>query len=220
MMTENRVFADESGVACTYRYALYLPDGYAKGKKYPIVFFLHGAGERGDDVKLVRVHGPFKHIDKGEKFDFICVAPQCPANSFWTNEVQTLNLFVDRICEALGADTERIYLTGLSMGGYGTWALALAHPEKFAAILPVCGMGMPWAASALKNMPVWAFHGCDDPVVPATGSIDMVNAVNKAGGKAKLTLYDGIGHDSWSITYQNREVYDWLLAQRRRPSEA
>ncbi len=219
-MTENRVFADGSGVPCTYRYALYLPEGYSKEKRYPIVFFLHGAGERGDDVELVKVHGPFKRIAMGETFDFICVAPQCPADSFWSYEVQTLNLFVSRICEELNADADRVYLTGLSMGGYGTWALALAHPEKFAAILPVCGVGMPWAAGALKNVPVWAFHGCDDPVVPVTGSIDMVNAVNQAGGEAKLTVYNGVGHDSWSKTYRNQEVYGWMLAQRRKPSQA
>ena len=101
------------------------------------------------------------------------------------------------------------------MGGYGTWAMAIAHPEKYAAIAPVCGEGMPWASETLKHLPTWAFHGSDDTCVPVSGSINMVNAILRAGGDAKLTVYAGVGHDSWTETYENPAFYTWMLAQHR-----
>ena len=200
---------------CRYGYEVYLPEGYQQDQQYPIVFFLHGAGERGDQLDLLHVHGPLKRVLQGEHFDFICVAPQCPAGSYWTYEVQTLTGFVDEICRKYHADPDRVYLTGLSMGGYGTWAMAIAHPENYAAIAPVCGEGMPWASETLKHLPTWAFHGSDDTCVPVSGSINMVNAILRAGGDAKLTVYAGVGHDSWTETYENPAFYTWMLAQHR-----
>lgn len=214
-MVEKKVFQLPNSVAGGYNYLLSLPEGYTKEKQYPIVFFLHGAGERGDNHDLLYVHGPFKKIARGEAFDCICVAPQCPEGSYWTTETQTLKIFVDAICEEYNVDRTRIYLTGISMGGFGTWTMAVRYPEFFAAIVPICGGGMPWAGGALKELPIWAFHGDADGVVKPENSIDMVNAVNAAGGAAKLTLYPGVGHDSWTETYDNPAVWQWLFDQKK-----
>jgi predicted peptidase len=113
-------------------------------------------------------------------------------------------------------DKDRVYLTGLSMGGYGTWALAAAHPEKFAAIAPICGGGNPAEAAKLARLPIWVFHGAKDPTVPIERSKEMVEAIKAAGGDAKFTIYPEAGHDSWTETYNNPELYQWLLAQKRK----
>ncbi len=113
-------------------------------------------------------------------------------------------------------DTERIYLTGLSMGGYGTWALAAKYPERFAAIVPICGGGKRFMARSLKDIPVWAFHGAKDNVVPLKESVKMVNAVKALGGNARLTVYPDAGHDSWTETYRNKELYSWFLGHRKK----
>ncbi len=215
-MVEKKVYQLQTGVAGGYNYLLHLPEGYTKEKQYPIVFFLHGAGERGNDHDLLCVHGPFKKIARGETFDAICVAPQCPEGSYWTTETQLLKSFIDAICTEWNADMTRVYLTGISMGGFGTWIMAIRYPEFFAAIVPICGGGMPWAGSAIKDLPIWAFHGDADGVVKPENSIDMVNAVNAAGGAAKLTLSPGVGHDSWTETYDNPEVWQWLLEQKKK----
>ncbi len=199
-----------------FKYSLYLPDGYTEDAKLPIVFFLHGAGEREPNPNGPYVHGPLKLARSGMSFPFICVAPQCPAGTYWSVDVRSLAAFIDDMTEKLGADENRVYLTGLSMGGFGTWHLAQTYPGRFAAIAPVCGAGFEWAADTLKNVPIWAFHGDADSVVPVSGSINMVNAIKKAGGNAKLTVYPGIDHDSWTKTYENPELYDWLLSHKRK----
>ena len=121
----------------------------------------------------------------------------------------------DAVARAERIDRDRIYLTGLSMGGFGTWALALRHPERYAAILPVCGGGERQLARRLREMPIWAFHGDADQVVPVERSQEMIDAIKKLGGPPRFTAYPGVGHDSWTATYDNPEVYEWLLAQRR-----
>ena len=214
-MLNNGIYSNSTGVIRDYKYALYLPDGYSKDAKLPILFFLHGLGEREPHPEGPYVHGPLKLAKNVQSFPFICIAPQCPSDTFWPAEIQTLGLFVDRMTEELGADKSRVYLTGLSMGGFGTWYLAVAYPDKFAAIAPICGAGFEWGAFVLKNVPVWAFHGEEDSVVAVTNSINMVNAVNAAGGNAKITIYPGVGHDSWTKTYENPELYQWMLAQKR-----
>ena len=198
-MLENNEFKGQI-VGFSYPYAVYLPENYIKEAHFPIVFFLHGAGERQPCPDGVYVHGPLRLAKNGRHFPFICVAPQCPENSFWSSEIQTLTVFIDEMIDKFGADKDRVYLTGLSMGGYGTWHLAETHPDRFAAIVPICGSGIEWAASALKNVPVWAFHGDADSTVPVTGSNKMVDAVNASGGNARLTVYPGVGHDSWTRT--------------------
>ena len=127
-----------------------------------------------------------------------------------------LNALLDRMIDVYNVDQERIYITGLSMGGYGTWALAEKIPDRLAAIAPICGGGHPEKVDNLKNLPIWVFHGSDDMVVPMEESQKMVDALKKAGGKVKFTVYSGIGHDSWTETYSNDQLYEWLLAQKRR----
>jgi predicted peptidase len=122
---------------------------------------------------------------------------------------------LDDIVSRYNVDTERIYLTGLSMGGYGTWTLAAAYPQRFAAIAPICGGGERYMADKFKNVPVWAFHGAKDNVVPPVKSEEMVNAINARGGNARLTVYPDAAHDSWTATYDNPELYDWFLKHRK-----
>jgi predicted peptidase len=205
----------EKGDAATGRnYLLFLPDGYNEQKSWPMILFLHGAGERGDDLELVKKHGPPKIVEEKKDFPFIVVSLQCPGGSSWTKENEFLKELLDDIEARYKVDKERIYLTGLSMGGFGTWSLACAYPERFAAIVPICGGGEPSEASKIKDMPVWAFHGVKDKVVSVEKSREMVNAVNSVGGNAKLTVYPEAGHDSWTQTYDNPKLYDWFLEHR------
>ena len=180
----------------------------------PIIFQLHGAGERGngkDDLWKVEVHGLSKIMTEDKNYRCILVEPQCKENSFWVAHIQEINSFIDKVCEYFKADLKRIYLTGLSMGGFGTWYTAMAFPHKFAAIVPICGGGMPWNAGVL-TMPVWAFHGMDDDLVLPSNTIDMVNALKKAGRNVKMSLFEGVGHGVWVNAY-NDELVNWLLSK-------
>lgn len=200
-------------VECNY--LLSLPVGYGeKDQSWPLLMFLHGAGERGDNLELVKKHGPPKRIEQGKDYPFIVVSPQCPAGQWWTEKTDTLLALLDEIESKYAVDPERVYLTGLSMGGFGTWTLACRHPERFAAITPICGGGEWYLADRLRNVPVWAFHGAKDSVVPLDLSEKMVQGVQRAGGNAKLTVYPEANHDSWTATYDNPELYDWLLSHR------
>ena len=194
-------------------YWIYLPQDYEKQEKVPLLLFLHGAGERGNDLNKVKVHGPPKLIEAGKKFPFIVVSPQCPDGRWWaTHELVAL---IDNLESKYKIDPDRIYVTGLSMGGFGTWALADRIPNRLAAIAPVCGGGNTVTARSLAKLPTWVFHGAKDTVVPLTLSQDMVDAIKKHGGEPKLTIYPEAGHDSWTETYNNPEFYEWLLAQKR-----
>ncbi len=199
-------------------YLLYLPADYEVGNKnYPLILFLHGAGERGDDLELVKMHGIPKIVEQQKDFPFIAISPQCPADRWWVDAwlLEALNGLLDEIIQNYRVDPNRVYLTGLSMGGFGTWALAMAHPERFAAIAPICGGGMPWMAYRIKDVPVWAFHGAQDPVVPLQRTEEMVDALKRLNGTVKLTVYPDAGHDSWTQTYSNPELYQWFLAHRK-----
>ncbi|HNQ74898.1 MAG TPA: prolyl oligopeptidase family serine peptidase [Verrucomicrobiota bacterium] len=208
----------------TWQYLQYLPPGYdpAGSKKWPLMLFLHGAGERGSDVHRVAIHGPLHHVQQGQHFPFIIVAPLCPANQLWKNE--PLLALLDHLVATHRVDEKRIYLTGLSMGGYGTWNLGIAHPERFAAIAPICGganmidvmLGTWDKKSALQQLPIWAFHGAEDEVVPVTESERVVNALKKGGVKnIRLTIYPQTKHDSWKPAYADPGFYEWLLKQSR-----
>ncbi len=198
------------------RYLLYLPAGYKEGKKkWPVIVFLHGAGERGDNLQLVKKHGPPKLIEKGKEFPFIIVSPQCPNDVWWPEQVDTLSGLLDDIEKKYRVDKDRIYLTGLSMGGFGSWSWSCAQPKRFAAIAPICGGGERYLAERLKDVPVWVFHGAKDNVVPLRRSEEMVEALKKAGGEVNLTVYPEAGHDSWTATYDNPELYDWFLKHSR-----
>jgi len=195
-------------------YLLHLPEDYDKNneRKWPLLLFLHGAGERGDDIQKVKTHGIPKIAENDLSLPFIAVSPQCPEDSFWSSEQEALLALLDEITANFNVDVKRIYLTGLSMGGYGTWHLASSHPEKFAAIAPICGGGNPNRVQALVHTPVWAFHGAKDNVVRLEESERMVNALKERGGNAKLTVYPEADHDSWTETYDNPELYSWLLS--------
>lgn len=201
------------------KYWLYLPKGYADdtAKKWPLMLFLHGAGERGDDLEKVKKHGPPKLIAAGMELPFIVVAPQCPTDAWWesTGQVIALIALLDEIQAAHRVDLDRVYCTGISMGGYGTWRLACEFPDRFAAVAPICGGGRPFLARAMKDLPAWVFHGAKDPVVPLSESEKMVEALKRAGGTVEFTVYPEALHDSWTETYDNPAVFDWLLKHRR-----
>ncbi|PAW63718.1 MAG: hypothetical protein B9S36_04205 [Verrucomicrobiia bacterium Tous-C2TDCM] len=194
-------------------YLLTLPEGYEADpeKRWPLVVFLHGAGERGDQLADVAKHGPPKLVAGGRKFPFILASPQCPKDEWWT-EQPILDL-IDSLEESHRVDASRIYLTGLSMGGYGTWHFATLAPHRFAAIAPVCGGGIPYKMRLIPHLPVWAFHGGKDSVVVPDESIRLVEALRKSGNQGvNLTIYPEAGHDSWTEAYSNPLLYDWFLS--------
>ncbi len=209
----------------TVRFLLYLPEGYHDNResKWPLMLFLHGAGERGDDINRVKVHGPPKLIEKGQNFPFIIVSPQCPKNQRWDEAM--LTILLDHVCEEYCVDNSRLYLTGLSMGGYGSWSLGMVLCDRLAAIAPVCGGGSfidVYNASgargkSLRSLGVWAFHGAKDTVVPISESEKMVEALRKFGHPApRLTVYPDKRHDSWTKTYDNPELYQWFQKFQRK----
>lgn len=205
-------------------YLLFLPAGYGAdaAKRWPLILFLHGAGERGTDVWLVAKHGPPKIDTTTANFPFIVVSPQCPPGQNWSDDL-LLALLTD-IESKYAVDTHRVYLTGLSMGGFGAWSLGVSHPDRFAAIAPLCGGGdfikVYLAAerhkAALTSLGVWAFHGAKDPVVPLEESQRMVNYLKKVGvTDVKLTVYPEAEHDCWTQTYANPELFSWFLQHSR-----
>ncbi|MFI4875136.1 MAG: prolyl oligopeptidase family serine peptidase [Blastopirellula sp. JB062] len=202
-------------------YLLYLPADYqADGAAKPLLLFLHGAGERGNDLELVKKHGPPK-LAVVKSLPFIVVSPQCPTDQWWNagENLEALSQLLNAIQAQYAVDPKQIYCTGLSMGGYGVLSLVAKHPYKFAAAISICGGGDPAQADRFQSTPLWAFHGDADEVVPLKRSEEMIAAVQDAGGDAKLTIYPGVKHDSWSATYDNPEVYDWLLSHVLRQTE-
>ncbi|MBQ4528708.1 MAG: prolyl oligopeptidase family serine peptidase [Clostridia bacterium] len=181
----------------------------------PLIIQLHGAGERGsgkDDLDKVDVHGFSAYLKEAEH-NCIVAMPQCPENSFWAARVESIIGFIGQLIKEYNVDEDRVYLTGLSMGGYGTWFTAMARPDLFAAIAPVCGGGMAWNACVL-NMPVWAFHGADDNVVSPVQSDEMVEKLKLSNSDVTYTRLDGVGHFVWKHTY-NKELMEWLLSKKR-----
>jgi len=209
-------FEREITITVRLNYLLYLPAGYDADKKpWPLLVFLHGSGERGSDLENVKIHGPPKLIAEGKQFPFIVVSPQAPRRRW---DPVTLNALLDDVIAKYRVDKDRIYLTGLSMGGAGTWTLAGAYPDRFAAIVPICGGGDPADAPKLKDIPVWVFHGAKDEAVPLSRSEEMVKALREAGAKTvEFTVYPEAGHDSWSEAYADPKLYEWLLKQHRGP---
>jgi predicted esterase len=196
------------------KYLQYIPEGYDSDhtRRWPLLVFLHGAGERGNDLKLVKIHGPPKLIDAGKKFPFIVVSPQLALDEWWSPDMVVW--LVKNMLRTLRLDPDRVYLTGFSMGGYGTWETAAKYPELFAAIAPICGRGDPSTAWKLRHTPTWIFHGAKDPVVPVKHSDDMNKAL-KQYGNVRYTVYPNEEHNSWTETYNNEELYRWLLSHVR-----
>jgi predicted peptidase len=199
-------------------YLIYLPKDYEQKEAWPVLLFLHGIGERGDNLDLVKKHGPPKLIAAGKQFPFIVVSPQCPNGHWW--ETAVLTTLLDEIAKKHKVDQDRIYLTGLSMGGFGTWALAAYQPNRFAAIVPICGGGDPASAKRIAHIPAWVFHGGKDRTVPIENSKKMGGALKRAGGDPKFTIYPEAGHDSWTQAYNTPELYEWLLQQKRTTKKA
>jgi predicted peptidase len=198
------------------KYWLFLPANYVTKEAWPLMLFLHGAGERGDDIELVKQWGPPKRVIENPEFPFILISPQCQSGKRWNPDyLPTLAHLVDELAGKLRVDKERMYVTGLSMGGRGTWGMITKYPKLFAAAAPICGGGNPELAPRVKNIPIWAFHGDADRTVPLAENQEMVEAVNQSGGEAKLTIYPGVGHNSWSETYANPKLYEWLLSHTR-----
>ena len=206
----------QSEVFQNFGYVRYLPKDYDESKKYPLVFFLHGAGERGDDLDVASRHGFMKHVrEEGREYPFIFVAPQCPAGKYWGCYTESLLAFLEYICESLPVDRERVYLTGLSMGGTGSFMLAMAAPERFAAVAPVCGSGIYWFGEALSNVPVMMYHGDLDETVPIEESVEMLRAIHKRGGRAELRICYGVKHNAWEIAYNGDELVNWFLSHKK-----
>jgi predicted peptidase len=228
---EALVFKGEGDAKLNYR--LLKPLGYDAKKKYPLVLFLHGAGERGDDNKaqLKHVAPTYAAKENREKFPCFVLAPQCPSGQKWadvnwgakthdlpekpaTPMALTLQL-IEQLKKQYSIDADRLYITGLSMGGYGTWDAVARHPEMFAAAVPMCGGGDENTAAKIAKLPIWNFHGDKDGAVPVARSRNMIEALKKAGGNPKYTEYPGVGHDCWTPAMKEADLLPWLFAQKR-----
>jgi predicted peptidase len=201
-----------------YSFQLHVPPGALKKgtPRQPLMIFLHGSGERGSNLDQVKVHGPPKVAARDPSFPFLLVSPQLSAEQDW--DVAKLNTLLAWALKTLPADPDRVILTGLSRGGHATWRWSAAEPWRFAAVAPVAGRGDPATACALKDMPVWAFHGDRDDVVTPEGSFAMARAIRSCGGSPRLTIYPDLGHNSWDPAYDDPALYLWMLQKRRQPT--
>ncbi len=204
-------------------YLLFLPDGYGDDpqQRWPLILFLHGSGERGDNVEQVKAHGLPKILEHRSDVPAIVVSPQCPRESAWVVHIEELDALLDEVTTRYAVDPDRLYLTGLSMGGFGAWLYAALYPERFAALVPICGGGVRYAGfpekvCVLKDLPTWVFHGAQDEVVPLSESQLLVDRLKECGGNVRLTVYPDTGHDSWTPAYDEQELYEWLFKQTRR----
>lgn len=219
---EPRAFSTTVATTTTYNHLIFLPREYADGtsRRWPLMVFLHGAGERGTNLTQVTVHGPPKLAPQQPDFPFVLVSPQCAPNELW--DPAALDALLDHLLATYAVDPDRVYLTGLSMGGNGTWAWATRSPHRFAAIAPICGWGDPirvWLDGGnrrthLARLPIWAFHGARDNVVPLSESQRMTAAFERVGNKPKLSIDPEAGHDSWTAAYRDPALYTWFLAHR------
>lgn len=231
------VFKKGEYTSCGYTlpYRIYIPKNYDCGERYPLVLFLHGAGERGDDNEVqinVGIARAFEDVTS-PIYDAIVVCPQCPVGAQWvmtpwengnyivdavpeSRELECVCELLDECCSTYNIDEDRVYVTGLSMGGFGTWDMLARHGSRFAAGLPICGGGDPSRAKALSRIPIWTFHGSSDDAVPVAGTRAMFSAIKREGGcEIGYTEFDGAGHNVWDAVYTDRQVIDWLFAQSR-----
>ena len=198
-------------------YLLYLPKDYDEQESLPLMLFLHGRGESNGPISLVAKWGPPRIVGEGDDMPYIIISPQCPRSDNWSSEKQQQILIelLDSVSKEWKVDSNRVYLTGLSMGGFGSWQLAAKYPERFAAVVPICGGMSVKHAEALKNIPIWAFHGDKDPIVPIKRTADIVDAIKAAGGTSvRFTTLEEIGHNSWSSAYATPGLYRWIDRQR------
>jgi predicted peptidase len=210
----DRVYKGSDGSEA--KYVIFVPHDYKGDKPFPLILFLHGAGSTGTDGKK-QVSGIAAEIRRNEKaFPCLVVFPQSQKRTWRADseDGKRALAILAEVAKQYQVDARRVYLTGLSMGGSGTWSLAVAHPEQWAAIVPICGRGDPRQAAKIKHIPCWCFHGDADPTVKVDLSRDMIKALKEAGGDPKYTEYPGVGHNSWTKAYGTKELYEWLLKQQ------
>lgn len=208
----------ESSDGAEVPYLIYLPKNYsaASDQEFPLLFFLHGRGESNGPLSLVAKWGPPKFAARGDDLPYVIVSPQCPRSDRWSSDIQQKRLteLLDAVYKQYRINEAGVCLTGLSMGGYGTWAMASNSPKRFAAVVPICGGGDPTKAANLVDVPIWVFHGDQDKPVPFEKSVKMVDAIKKAGGtKVRFTTMENVGHNCWSAAYATPELYQWMFAQ-------
>ena len=213
----------------TMPYLLFVPEGYDKTKAYPLVLWLHGGGTRGNDLKLLLAHGNEHGIgflarpDNQARYPSFILAPQCPPNRFWgdsesaqpTAQMRMVLEILDKVRQDYAVDSRRIYVMGMSLGGYGTWDIITRRPATFAAAVPICGGGNTSKASLIAKTPIWAFHGDEDEMVNVSESQRMIAALKKAGGQPRYTEYKGVGHNSWVRAFKEPDFLSWIFAQTR-----
>ena len=218
MIKKNKTLSVDMNRSHQLKYLIYLPKDYLT-KKYPLVLFLHGAGERGTNLKDIEIHGLPKLVRNGKKFPFIIIAPQCPLNLWWSDPlpVDLLSKLVNDIVMKYGIHKNNVFCTGLSMGGYGTLALSIKNPKLFSAIIPICG-GMDiknfFDILNLKDLPIWLFHGDKDEVIPLENSQSIYKVLKPVNKNIKLTVYKGVDHNSWDRAYDDNELYKWMLSHK------
>jgi predicted esterase len=197
-------------------YLLYLPEGYDKDtvKKWPLIVFLHGSGQSGDNLDDIKVTGLPRLLEQGKKLPFIIASPQA-TSAVVGFQVEVLRGLLNDLKKKYRVDDDRVYLTGLSMGGFSTWDFAESHPEEFAAIAPIASGGPLDRIFALRHVPVWCFHGAKDQAVPLHDSQQMVDSLKKYSGDVRLTVYPNANHNSWDTTYSNDSLYRWFLSQKK-----
>lgn len=220
MKQQEKILITELKKSVQLKYLLYLPPGYdaEPGKRWPCIFFLHGSDERGDDLNLIKINGIPKILEQREDFPFIVISPQCPVNMHWISLADEFFLLYDEIIHQYAVDQNRVYFTGISMGGTGVWYLATFTPEKFAAAVPICAnapllLELSERIPLLKNLPFWAFHGEYDDVIPLHEVQKLVTILQNCGGNIRFTVFPQDGHHIWDKVYYNPEVYDWLLSK-------
>jgi predicted peptidase len=209
------------------KYVVFVPHAYAAAesaeKRWPVIMFLHGAGERGDDGQKQVTVGLGPAIRRREaQFQFIAVFPQCLPNGRWqadSADGQRAMAILAEVEKEFRTDPDRVYLTGLSLGGMGTWSLAMKHPDRFAALAPICGRGDTSQAATIAKLPIWCFHGDADRAVTVEGSRSMIAAIKAAGGSPRYSEFPFVGHNSWDPAYATAELYSWLLEQKRKSKE-
>ena len=218
MILESHMLLAKTSKEANLKYLIYFPDDYfIQKKKYPLVLFLHGAGERGDDIEMIKKHGIPKRIEDGMNFPFITVSPQCEEGVWWSHvkNLESLKKLMENLILDLHIDKKKIYGTGLSMGGYGILELASMVPTLFTAIVPICGGMITNKLRSLEKVPIWMFHGEKDDVIPIESSLFIYEYLKEKNKNIYLTTYPNVMHDSWTMTYENQEVYDWLLSFKK-----
>ncbi|MBX3401004.1 MAG: dienelactone hydrolase family protein [Gemmataceae bacterium] len=216
----DKVFKNEDGHESPY--VVFVPANHDKDKPSPVLLFLHGAGETKGGSMMPIQQGIAPHIkrmeEKKQLFKFITIIPQAETRDWRADSPNAKRALamLDEVVKEYNGDPKRLYLTGLSMGGFGTWSIAAAMPDKFAAIAPICGGGKAEWGEKLKDLPIWCFHGAEDKVVPAKLSQDMIEAIKKAGGKPRYSEFPYVGHNSWDAAYAHDELYGWLLSHAKK----